>query len=144
MSVAKTTAMFFCLLAFASPRALADASFDALLAKADVAAGQQMSQACAMCHTFTKDGPNKIGPNLWGIVGSHRARQPDFNYSEALKAMHDKTWTFDALNQYIANPHTFAPGDKMAFAGISNAQKRANLIAWLRTLSDHPLPLPHH
>ena len=117
-------------------------SLDALLATADVKAGEQVSHQCTMCHTFTKGGSDGIGPNLWNIVGSFRAHSPNYNYSDALNSMHHEKWTYDALNFYIANPHKFAPGDKMPFAGIAGEKKRADLIAWLRTLSDKPVPLP--
>jgi len=95
-----------------------------------------------MCHTFDKGGRDKLGPNLWNTVGNARAHSDGFGYSDELKGMHNEKWTYDVLNLYIANPHSFAPGNNMSFAGIKNMKERANLIAWLRTLSDDPIPLP--
>jgi len=126
----------------ASGKTLYAQPLDTLLANADVAAGEKISHRCAMCHTFDKGDANKIGPNLWNIVGSFRAHVSGFNYSDALKSMNHEKWTYDALNLFIANPHKFAPGDKMPFAGIANEKERADLIAWMRTLSDNPAPLP--
>lgn len=117
-------------------------SLNALLGTADVAEGKQVSHRCAMCHTFNKGGSDGIGPNLWNIVDNVRAHSTSFNYSDELKSMHSDRWTYDALNLYIANPHKFAPGNKMPFPGLPDPKDRANLIAWLRTLSDHPAPLP--
>ena len=117
-------------------------SLNALLATADITAGEQVSHRCTMCHTFQKGESDKIGPNLWNTLGNARAHSTSFNYSDALKGMHNEKWTYDALNLYIANPHKFAPGDKMPFAGMPDPKERANLIAWMRTLSDHPVPLP--
>ena len=113
-----------------------------LLATADVAAGEQAAHPCIVCHTFKKGEPNKVGPNLWNVVGGPRAHLDGFNYSDALKDMHTQKWTYDALDQWLTNPRKFAPSTKMPFAGISDAQTRANLIAWLRTLSDNPIDLP--
>lgn len=114
----------------------------ALLGNADVAAGEKLSHTCATCHNFEKGGPNKIGPNLWGIVGNVHAHLDSFNYSDAMKAKHGEKWDYDALNQFIYSPKTAVPGTKMPYAGMKNTQDRANLIAWLRTLSDNPQPLP--
>lgn len=113
-----------------------------LLASANVEEGQKLSRLCAACHNFEKDGPNKVGPNLWGIVGAPHAHREDFTCSEALKAMRDKKWTYADLNEFLFSPKRYVPGTKMAFIGIKSTQDRANLIAWLRTLSDNPEPLP--
>ncbi len=118
------------------------APIEPLLAKADVAAGQKTGRVCGTCHSFGKGEAAKIGPNLYGIVGAKHAHMDGFNYSDALKAMADKTWTFDELNEFLYNPRGHVPGTKMTFAGIKNDQDRANVIAWLKTLSDSPQPLP--
>ncbi|MGB4102300.1 MAG: cytochrome c family protein [Alphaproteobacteria bacterium] len=115
---------------------------ESLLAAADPAAGQKTSRVCAACHSFDKGGPAKVGPNLWGIVGSLHARAEGFSYSDALKARHDKKWTYEELNQFLFNPKAHIPGTKMAFAGMKNTADRANLIAWLRSLADTPEALP--
>ena len=113
-----------------------------LLAKADPHKGQQIATKCQACHDFTKGGPNKIGPNLWGIVGSKPAEVPGYSFSDAMKAREDKPWTYEALNDFLAAPRSFVPGTKMTFAGLPKVEDRADVIAYLRTLADSPLPLP--
>jgi cytochrome c len=112
-----------------------------LLAKADPHKGQQIAAKCQACHDFTKGGPNKVGPNLYGVVGRDRASEAGFNYSAAMKAKGGK-WTFDDLNQFIASPKGFIPGTAMGFAGIQKDTERADVIDYLHTLSDNPVPLP--
>lgn len=113
-----------------------------LLASADVAAGQRGSRACGACHTFDKGGPNRVGPNLFGIVNAPHAHAAGFAYSDAIKAKAATPWSYEELNAFLANPKAYAPGTKMNFAGIRSVQERANLIAWMRTLADTPAPLP--
>ncbi len=113
-----------------------------LLAKADIKAGEAASKKCTSCHTLDKGGKNGIGPNQWGLVGSHFGHMEGFAYSSALAAMKDKKWGFQELSDFLANPKKYIPGNKMSFAGMKNPQDRANLIAYLNTLSDKPLALP--
>ena len=113
-----------------------------VLPAADLASGEKVHQRCLQCHDFSKGGPNKIGPNLYGVVGGHHAHEPSFAYSTAMKALSEKTWDFDALDAFMKNPKAAVPGTKMAFAGLSKVQDRINLIAYLRTLSDSPLAIP--
>jgi cytochrome c len=96
---------------------------------------------CKACHDFTKGGPNKVGPNLWGVVGGPSAHKEDFNYDDAIKNL-KITWDFANLDKFITNPKKFAPGTKMSFPGLPKAQDRANLLRWLRDQSDSPVPLP--
>lgn len=129
--------------AAAAPAAPALEPIGPLLASADVDAGRQAAQRlCASCHTFTQGGANGVGPNLWGIVGANHARVAGFNYSAANRALADKPWDYEALNAFLARPSTAMPGTRMAFAGIAQAQQRANVIAFLRSLDTNPKPLP--
>jgi len=112
-----------------------------LLAKADPQKGANVAKKCQVCHDFTKGGPNKVGPNLYGIVGRERATHEGFSYSGAMKSKGGK-WTIEELNTYLQSPRAMVPGTTMAFAGISKASDRADLVAYLNTLSDSPQPLP--
>jgi cytochrome c len=111
-----------------------------LLASANPERGEQTAKPCATCHTFTKGGPNKIGPNLWGVVGRAKG-SGGFAYSDALKSK-GGNWTVDDLSAFLASPRAYAPGTKMSFAGLPKGSDRANVIAYLNTLSDNPAPLP--
>jgi cytochrome c len=112
-----------------------------VLPTADAAAGEKIHQRCLQCHDFTKGGPNKIGPNLWGVVGNKRAHEPSFSYSGAMQSA-GGTWGYDELDAFLTNPRAAIPGTKMTFAGLSKQQDRINLIAWLRQQSDSPLAIP--
>lgn len=114
-----------------------------LLASADPKAGEEDTKklGCVACHTFNEGGKAGIGPNLYGVVGAPHGHMPGFGYSESLK---DKKgpWTFAELNEWLYQPSAYAPGTRMSFAGIKNNKERADVIAYLRTLSGHPEPLP--
>jgi cytochrome c len=113
-----------------------------LLAKADVATGEStVKKLCVACRTFNEGGKAGVGPNLYGVVGGPHGHMEGFNYSAGMKA---KTgpWTFDELNEWLHKPASYVPGTRMAFAGIGNDQQRANVIAYLRSLSANPVPLP--
>ena len=112
-----------------------------LLQTASVEKGAAAAKKCAACHTFEKGGPNRVGPNLFGIVERARASEAGFNYSAAMKAKGGK-WTYDDLNKFIANPKGFVPGTAMGFAGIPKDSERADVIDYLHTLADSPVPLP--
>ena len=125
----------------AAPAEEAVPDWGSVLPAADLAAGQNVSRRCEQCHDISKGGANKIGPNLWGVVGRPRATHPGFSYSGAMMASH-APWTFDDLFRYLKSPQSMVPGTKMSFAGLRGAQDRINLIAWLRTQNDNPVPIP--
>ena len=112
-----------------------------LLASASVERGQTVAKKCAQCHTFEKGQPNRIGPNLWGIIGAKLAHAGDFAYSAGFKEKGGQ-WDYEKLNRYLHKPRDFIKGTKMSFVGLQSDQDRADVIAYLRTLSDSPEPLP--
>ncbi len=106
-----------------------------LLAKADPKRGEQLTKVCAVCHTFTKSGPNKIGPNLWDVVDGPIAEgRGGYSFSPALQADKGQTWDPEKLNDWLDHPQHFAKGTKMTYAGMPKAQDRADVIAYLQTL----------
>jgi cytochrome c len=114
-----------------------------LMANASADAGKAKSQLCAACHTFDKGGPNRIGPNLYGVVGAPIAEdRGGFAFSKALEEKGEhKTWTLDNLNAWLFKPQDFAKGTKMTFIGLPKAEDRANVVAYLNSMSDKPLPV---
>ena len=112
-----------------------------MLAKADPARGQALTKVCATCHTFDKGGAAKVGPNLYNVVDRAKGSEAGFAYSDAMKAKGGK-WTFEDLNTFITNPKAFVDGTKMGFGGEPDPEKRADIIVYLRSLSDSPAPLP--
>lgn len=112
-----------------------------VLPAADVAAGEKVHKKCVQCHTFDNGGKMGIGPNLWNIVGNKHGHMEGFAYSNAIKGK-EGPWSYDELYAFLKKPSAYAPGTKMAFAGIPKREDRINLIAWLRTLSDSPQPIP--
>ncbi len=113
----------------------------ALLADADLEAGQKRARACTACHSFDQGGANKVGPNLWNIVNAPKAQVAGFSYSDALASI-TAPWGYNELNEFLANPKDYAPGTKMSYGGMKNPNHRAQLIAWMRSMSDSPAPLP--
>lgn len=112
----------------------------ARLALADAKRGEAVAKKCTTCHGFDKGGKAKVGPNLWGVTG-RVVGEGDFKFSDALKKV-GGSWTFEKLDAYAANPKDFAPGNKMAFAGLANPAERADLLLYIRVQSDAPLALP--
>jgi cytochrome c len=116
-------------------------SFMSLLATADIAKGQATFAKCTACHTIEQGGANGIGPNLYGVVGDSIAEgRGGFAFSDALKSKGGK-WSFENLDAWLTSPRGFANGTKMTFAGLSAAQDRANVVAYLNTQGSN-LPLP--
>lgn len=118
----------------------APADFATLLAAADPKAGERRAALCKSCHTLDKGGANGTGPNLWGVVGRAVAGHEGFNYTGALKSAGGE-WTFDRLDAFLENSQSYIPGTAMV-QRFPKAEQRAELIAYLNTLSDSPLPLP--
>ena len=127
----------------AKPAAAAPSEpIEKLLQTASVEKGLAAAKVCQTCHTFEKGGQNRTGPNLYGIVGDHKGEgRGGFNFSAAMKAKGGQ-WSIDDLNQFIANPKGFVPNTAMGFAGIKNDSQRADVLAYLNSLSDNPKPLP--
>ena len=117
-------------------------SLGTLLASADAQKGAATAKACAACHDFTKGGPNKVGPNLYDVVERAPGSHEGFAYSDPMKAKSGEKWTYEALNTFIKSPKVMVPGTKMTFAGVKKDADRANLLAYLATLSDAPKPFP--
>jgi cytochrome c len=123
------------------PAAPAEQPIANLLASASPQQGEQTAKVCLTCHNLGKGQGNKIGPDLYGVVGRQVASEPGFNYSAALKAK-GGSWTFDALNPWLANPRADVPGTAMTFAGLTSEKQRADVIAYLNSNSDSPVALP--
>ncbi len=115
-----------------------------LLASADASAGEAVFKKCQACHSGEKGGPNKVGPDLWDIVNRPVGAHEGFSYSAGMKTFAEggKVWDFDHLNHFLMAPKKYVAGTAMGFAGLKKDDERANLIAYLRTLSDNPAPLP--
>jgi cytochrome c len=113
-----------------------------LLPKASADSGKDVFRACQQCHTGEKGGPNKLGPNLYGVVGRDIGKHASFaNYSSAMKD-HGGKWTWEHLATYLHDPKSYVPGNRMSFAGVKDPNELADLLAYLRTLSDSPMPFP--
>jgi cytochrome c len=114
---------------------------NALLASASPERGAQIAKQCQACHNFEEGQGPKIGPDLYNVVGRKIASTPGYNYSSALKSKNG-SWDFNTLNTWLTKPSAYAPGTMMTFAGLSNDKQRADVIAYLDTLSKNPVPLP--
>ncbi len=130
----------------AAPTAVAETeeetiSLGTLLAAADAGKGERVARKCTSCHTFDDGGANRVGPNLYGIMGDPKARTGGFSYSSALADMGGE-WSIENMDAFLESPKGYVPGTKMAFAGLRKPTDRANLILYLRSLGDADMALP--
>ena len=114
-------------------------SFEEELALASVESGLKLSKKCTACHSLKSGGPNGVGPTLWNIVNAPKANINDYYYSSALLSV-GGNWTVQDLNLWLKSPKKYAPGNKMSFAGLRKIKDRVDLIAFLNTISDDPIP----
>ena len=114
------------------------------LASADAKKGEAVAKACTACHSFDKGGANKVGPALYGIVERAKGATAGFNYSAGLKERAGKgeKWDYESLDAFINNPKAYIAGTAMSYSGLADPAKRADLVAYLRSLSDNPAALP--
>lgn len=123
------------------PPAAQEVPIAQLLAKADVKRGQAAVKVCMTCHTFEKGGPNRVGPNLYGVIGGPKAHIAGFNYSGAMKGAGGQ-WDYESINAFLRNPRAALPGTTMGYAGVTRDSQRADIIAYMNSNSDKPLPAP--
>ena len=114
----------------------------ALLNLGSIDRGKTVAKKCTGCHSVSKDGGNKIGPALWGVIGRKVGSVSEYKYSKAMSGF-GKNWDFETMNNFLIKPKDYVKGNKMAFAGgISKEKDRASLILYLNEQGDSPLPLP--
>ena len=116
-------------------KTVAAVSIDVLIVEADAARGKKLFKKCGACHTTDQGGKNKVGPNLWNIVGRGIGTVEGFNYSDAMKS-HSGSWNITALNEFLTNPKKTVPGTKMSFSGVKKDRDRANLLLYLQSFSE--------
>ena len=114
-------------------------SFEEELAQASIEVGTKLSKKCTACHSLNSAGGNRVGPSLWNIVEAPKAKVDGFSYSASLSSI-GGTWTVQDLNLWLKSPKKYAPGNSMSFAGLRKIKDRANMIAFLNSISDEPLP----
>ena len=116
-----------------------------LLAKADAAKGAEIFKKCGACHDGSKGGPNKVGPNLWGVVDRPIASHEGFSYSAGIKDFSkggQEKWTYENLFHFLKKPKDYVKGTAMGFAGLAKEDERADLLAYLQKQADSPVPFP--
>ncbi|MGQ0742099.1 MAG: c-type cytochrome [Alphaproteobacteria bacterium] len=123
------------------PAEAAVPDFGTVIPAADLSHGEQVAQRCTQCHTWDKGGPNRIGPNLFGVIGRQPGTHEGFSYSGVMKNK-GGVWTYEELYLYLKQPAMYLPGNKMAFVGLPRQQDRIDLLAFMRTWADSPPPLP--
>ena len=112
----------------------------AIFASTSAADGAKVFKKCAACHSINKDGANKIGPALWGVIGREAGAVSEYKYSKAMLA-HGKPWTFDEMNGFLIKPKDWIKGTKMSFAGLKKAEDRAAVILYMNENTNSSLPL---
>lgn len=122
--------------------AAAEIDMGTLLAAATVEQGAAVAKKCAACHDFTQDGPDKVGPNLYGVLGNSHAHKAGFQYSDAMKALHGEKWDVEKLWHFLNNPAATIKGTKMAFAGLKKPEELAAAIVYIRSLGSTGVALP--
>ena len=134
----------FCLFAVSAASSASETRIGEKIAAADVENGARLLNLCKSCHTFSADGAIKIGPPVYDIIGSGFAQNPDFSYSDAFVKLREagRVWTFENLYEFLLNPRGAVPDTKMRFSGVSQPDDVADVVAYLRILSQSPLPLP--
>ena len=125
----------------AAAAATAELPLPQMLAKASAANGQADAKICTTCHSLDKGGAAKVGPPLWGVVGRPKGSIAGFSYSDGMKAK-GGDWTYADINTFITKPSAFVSGTKMTYPGEADAAKRADILAYLQTLSDAPVAFP--
>lgn len=126
----------------AEAQAPAALSLAQLLAQTSAGKGKKIAKKCASCHSFDKGGKNKIGPNLYAMIGRDRGTVAGYRYSKAIKEMGGQ-WGFDDLDAFLAKPKAFMAGTKMSFPGLKKAADRAALILYMHGQADQPASLPN-
>ena len=125
----------------AGATAEAEKPIEFYLASADAAKGADVFKKCAACHNADKGGANAVGPNLWGVLGDAIGKGRGYSFSETLSGK-GGNWDWTTMGAWLHSPKAFAPGTKMTFAGLSDPQRRADVIAFLNSKSDAPKPMP--
>ena len=144
MNLVRSTLLGVFFVSFAIIAAVPAVAEDAavgLVASATSDESKRLFLRCKACHTANKGGPNRMGPNLWGIIGQKKASVPGFRYSPALKKLTGE-WDYESLSKFLENPRGYARGTRMAFPGLKDPRQRAAVIAYLREQADKPAPLP--
>ena len=112
----------------------------ALFASTSAADGAKVFKKCLTCHSIGKGDPNKIGPNIFGVLNRKAGSISDYKYSKAMAA-YGKVWSFEEMNGFLTKPKDWIKGTKMSFIGLKSAKDRAAVILYMNENTDNPLPL---